>query len=299
MKRIDRVRTVLPRQTGRMAGAQLDDRRKGRSILIPAQQTGGEAIGKILKAQEAERRRIARELHDEFGQHLTGLRFDLAWLRNNLGQQPRTANAHSLIKRTEAMLAAVDALMASVRHTATALHPCILDDLGLLPAVEWLAKDFQTRTNIQCTTLIDPVLSDLNMTVDSSTALFRIVQEVLTNVVRHAQASTVNITMFERAEDLVLELADNGKGINRHQMKQRGSFGLRGIHERVVLLGGTVNIVGEPGHGTTVSITLPHATIVEARTGTMHEQSPPFRMSPLASRERKGDSYPWKTSPTE
>lgn len=238
---------------------------------MPSQQSRVEDLGRTLKAQEAERRRIARELHDEFGQHLTGLKFDLTWLRSNLAQQLRTSHGNPLIKKVEVMIAAVDALMASIRNTATSLHPSILDDLGLLPALEWLARDFQARTNIRCTTVIDPALSDIQMTVESSTALYRIVQELLTNVARHARASTVNISLFERAGELVLDLVDNGKGIDRHQMKQRGSLGLRGIRDRVSLLNGTMTIVGEPGLGTTVSITLTYAVVVEKGPGIMHE----------------------------
>lgn len=279
LKRMVRVRTAPSRTPGRMADGRFNDQQKGGPTLMPAQQSRGEDLRKLFKVQEAERRRIARELHDEFGQHLTGLKFDLTWLRSNLGQRPRAVNPASLIKKTEAMIAAVEALMVSIRQTATSLHPSMLDDLGLLPAVECLAKEFQTRTGIQCSTLIDPALGDLKITLDSSTALYRIVQEFLTNVVRHAQASAVNITLFERTEELVLELVDNGKGIDRHQMKQRGSLGLRGMCDRVAMLDGTVAIVGEPGHGTTISITLPFAALIEGKAGSLDEHPHAVRTS--------------------
>lgn len=240
---------------------------------MPSQESRVADLSKILTAQEAERRRIARELHDEFGQHLTGLKFDLTWLRSNLVQQHRTAHANSLIKKVDTMIVAVDALTASVHNTATSLHPSILDDLGLLPALEWLAGDFQARTNIRCTTVIDPALSDTQMTIETSTALYRIVQELLTNVARHAQASAVNISLFERGGELVLDLADNGKGIDRRQMKQRGALGLRGIRDRVSMLNGTMTIVGEPGHGTTVSLTLACAAMTGHGPVAMHKHS--------------------------
>lgn len=243
---------------------------QGDGLTLSSAKPRDESLCKILAAQESERRRIARDLHDEFGQVLTGLKFDLAWLRNNLVLLPATSKTGSLLKKTESMVASVNALMDSIRKTASSLHPSILDDLGLLHALEWLVNDFRTRTKIACKVRIDPALSDFEMAIESSTALYRIVQELLTNVARHARASTVSISLSERAGQLILELADNGKGIEQDRITQSGSLGLRGVLERVSMLDGTMRIVGEPGFGTAISITLPHPTIVNKNKVTPH-----------------------------
>jgi signal transduction histidine kinase len=232
---------------------------QGDGLALPSAKSRDQSL-KILAAQESERRRIARDLHDEFGQVLTGLKFDLAWLRNQLVLLPTTGKTGSLLKKTKSMMVSVDALMASVRKTARSLHPSILDDLGLLHALEWLVNDFRTRNKIACKVHIDPSLCDFKMTIESSTALYRIVQELLTNVARHAQASAVSISLSERAGQLILELVDDGRGIEQDRITQSDSLGLRGVQERVSMLDGTIRIVGKPGLGTVILITLPHAT---------------------------------------
>ncbi|WP_455389178.1 sensor histidine kinase [Petrachloros mirabilis] len=242
----------------------------GKPMASLSRQPPGDDARRILEVRECERRRIARELHDEFGQRLTGLKFDLTWLRKCLAIQPRSVTTDSLVNKTESMMDSVDALIASIRNTATSLHPAILDNLGLLPALEWLVSDFRARTNIQCKADIDPALSNSKMTIESATALYRIVQELLTNVARHAEASTVTIALSERSEGLVLHLVDDGKGFSHHQAKRKSSLGLRGIRERISMLEGTMAIVGKSGFGTAVSITLPHAAIVKDRAGIMH-----------------------------
>ena len=242
----------------------------GKSMTPLSRQPPGEDVRRILEVRECERRRIARELHDEFGQRLTGLKFDLTWLRKCLAIQPSSVTSDSLVNKTEAMMHSVDALIASVRNTATSLHPAILDDLGLLPALDWLVSDFRARTTIKCNVDIDPAISNSKLTIETATALYRIVQELLTNVARHAEASTVTIALSEQSDGLVLHLVDNGKGFGRHQPKQPSSFGLRGIRERVSMLEGTMAIVGKSGFGTAISITLPHPAIVKNPGGIMH-----------------------------
>jgi PAS domain S-box-containing protein len=185
------------------------------------------------RAAEEERRRIARELHDEFGQALTGLKFDLAWCDMALTQSSAPPDVGDLLKKVQAMSGSVDALLGSVRATAAALRPAMLDDLGLVPALESLIATVQHRT------------------------LFRIAQELLTNVMRHAAASQVRMRLYQHDGKVSIEVTDNGKGIIPERMATPRSFGLRGMQERASLLGGLFQIVGTPGVGTTACASVP------------------------------------------
>ncbi|HKO31594.1 MAG TPA: histidine kinase [Nitrospiraceae bacterium] len=211
------------------------------------------------RAAEEERRRIARELHDEFGQALTGLKFDLAWFGMKLTESSAPTGSRDLLNKVQAMSGSVDALLASVRATAAALRPAMLDDLGLVPALECLATTFRLRTGSHCTLDVAPALSSIVLPSETSTALFRIAQELLTNVMRHAGASQVHIRLYESYGQVMLEMTDNGRGIPRERMTTSDSFGLRGIQERASLLGGHFHIVGTSGVGTTACTSVPVA----------------------------------------
>jgi PAS domain S-box-containing protein len=210
-------------------------------------------------ATEEERRRIARELHDEFGQSLTGLKFDLAWFRKTLSHPSIPTGSTDLPNKVQAMSGSVDALLESLRATVAALRPAILDDLGLVPALESLATTFQFRTGTRCVLDVVPELSSMMLPSETSVALFRIAQESLTNVMRHAAASQVRIRLYQGDGRVTLEVTDNGKGITRERMSKPDSFGLRGMQERVSLLGGHFHIVGTLGVGTTARASVPVA----------------------------------------
>jgi signal transduction histidine kinase len=210
-------------------------------------------------ASEEERRRIARELHDEFGQALTGLKFDLAWLGRKLTQSPAPTGGTDLLNKVQAMSGSVDALLESVRATAASLRPAMLDDLGLIPALECLATTFQLRTGARCAIDVAPTLSSRELPAEVSVALFRIAQELLTNVMRHAAASHVRIRLYQGNGRVTLEVTDNGKGIAHERMTRSDSFGLRGMQERASLLGGHFHIVGTPGVGTRACASVPVA----------------------------------------
>jgi len=209
------------------------------------------------KIADEERRRIARELHDEFGQALTGLKFDLAWFSKKLSQLPPPTGSTDLPNKVQAMSGSVDALLESLRATAAALRPAMLDDLGLVPALESLATTFQHRTGARCLLDMAPELSSMKLSSETSAALFRIAQESLTNVMRHAAASQVRIRLYQGDGRVTLEVTDNGKGITRERMAKPDSFGLRGMQERVSLLGGHFHIVGTLGVGTTARASVP------------------------------------------
>ena len=209
------------------------------------------------RAVEEERRRIARELHDEFGQALTGLKFDLAWFGRTLAQSPAPTGGEDLLNRVQSMSGSVDALLESVRAKAASLRPAMLDDLGLVPALECLATTFQDRMDAHCAIDVAPELLSITLPSEVSAALFRIAQELLTNVMRHAAASQVQIRLYQDGGTVTLEVIDNGKGITNERMTRPQSFGLRGMQERASLLGGRFHIEGESGVGTRAYASLP------------------------------------------
>jgi PAS domain S-box-containing protein len=209
------------------------------------------------RAAEEERRRIARELHDEFGQALTGLKFDLAWFGMTLTQSPAPTRSGDVLNKVRSMSRSVDALLESIRATAAALRPAMLDDLGLVPALECLATTFQHRTGAGCSIDVAPELSSIALPSEVSATLFRIAQELLTNVMRHAAASQVHMRLYQERARVTLEVTDNGKGIARERMTQPHSFGLRGMRERASLLGGHFQITGTAGVGTTACASVP------------------------------------------
>jgi PAS domain S-box-containing protein len=201
-------------------------------------------------AREEERTRMAREIHDEFGQALTALKMDSVWLAKRLLKSQAV-----LRQKVDSMLELIDGTIQMVRRIATELRPGLLDDLGLAAAIEWQAQDFAERTGIQCGLR----LSDANIAYDRdlATAVFRILQETLTNVIRHAEATQICVELDDRPDELVLIVQDNGKGITQSQISDHTSLGLIGMRERARFWGGDVKFQGEPGQGTTVTVRIP------------------------------------------
>jgi PAS domain S-box-containing protein len=214
-------------------------------------------VHRAQRAVEEERRRIARELHDEFGQTLTGLKFDLAWFGRRLAQSPAPTGGEALLNKVHAMSGSVDALLESVHGTAAALRPVMLDDLGLVPALECLVATLQSHTSARCAIDVAPGFSSIALPSETSAALFRIAQELLTNVTRHAAASQVHIRLHQDTARVTLEVTDNGKGIAHERMTTPDSFGIRGMQERATLLGGHFHIIGALGVGTTGIVSIP------------------------------------------
>jgi len=214
--------------------------------------------GHLQSVREEEGTRIALEIHDELGQALTGLRMDLTWLGSRLRQDQK-----SLLKRIQAMSKLIDATIQAVRRISTELRPRVLDDIGLMAALEWQAQDFQTRTGIRCK--FSSRVEELSLDQDRSTAVFRIFQETLTNVVRHAHATSVNISLRDNAGNLILEVRDNGKGIADGEISDARSLGLLGMRERAALFGGEVDISGIAGRGTRVTVRIPLRKSEEVR----------------------------------
>ena len=212
--------------------------------------------GKLEAGREEERIRISREIHDEFGEALTSQKLGLMWIRQRLAGLPQPAETmEPLISKIDFLSTLADGTAKRVRRLCTELRPPILDDLGLPAAVEWQAREFQARTNIQCHVNPDDTASDLKN--EPATAVFRIFQEILTNVARHAGATRVEVVLKEDDENLMLQVTDNGKGIPDHKLAGGGSLGLLGMRERASLLGGRLAIHGSPGRGTSVNVSIP------------------------------------------
>ena len=210
--------------------------------------------GHLEGAREAERARIAREVHDEFGQLLTGFKYDLSWMEKKLSAKPETPRAQ-LLEKVRGMGELLNGMVQSVRRIAAELRPGVLDDLGLAAAVEWQTREFQQRTNIKAQ--VGAALADREPRREVATALFRILQEALTNVARHAKAANVRVSLREESACFVLEVIDDGCGITEAELGKASAFGLLGMRERVMPLRGRCEIHGAPGQGTTVWVSVP------------------------------------------
>ena len=208
-----------------------------------------ELSARLQSVREEERTRISRAIHDELGQTLTGLKMDVAWLQSHLDPlQP------ALLAKTRAMSDLIDTTIQTVRRISTELRPGILD-LGLVATIEWQLQEFQIRTGIESKLISAP--KEMALDADGSTTAFRILQEILTNVIRHAQATQVEVTLEETATFLALQVRDNGRGITESEIDSPKSIGLLGMQERARLRGGEVHLHGSPGRGTTVIVRLP------------------------------------------
>lgn len=206
----------------------------------------------ILSAREQEGTRIAREIHDELGSALTSLKWDLEGIDKAISTARDQSQLLPVRKRIEEMSRLMDTTINVVRRIASELRPSVLDDLGLGEALEWQAQQFQERTGIICK--CDSSLQDVHLSEEQATAVFRIFQEALTNILRHAQATLVRFVMQEDVEEFRLTITDNGRGITNEEKFGQRSLGLLGMRERAYLIGGTVEISGSKGKGTVVTV---------------------------------------------
>ena len=204
--------------------------------------------------REEERTHIAREVHDVLGQALTGLKMDVAWLDEKLVAQKTPPDA-ALCHKTHSMMRLIDTTVQSVQRIASQLRPALLDDFGLEAAIEWQVQEFEERTAIHCDCVSS--LDDLTLPPEQATAVFRIFQEALTNIARHAAASRVSILLEENAGYLVLEVQDNGRGMEPLDMTNIKSLGILGMQERARLVGGAITINGDASKGTIVTVRVP------------------------------------------
>ncbi|MBI3799492.1 MAG: PAS domain S-box protein [Deltaproteobacteria bacterium] len=257
------IRTVLHYENdaqgklARIVGTALDitERKRAEEQILRSLEQLHALTARLQVIREEERTRIAREIHDELGQTLTGLKMDLAWLNKRVVNTNDGALRELLLSKTRTMAQLTDTIIHTVRRIATDLRPGVLDNLGLLAALEWQAQDFQKRTDIACH--LKTSLEEVALDPEGTTAVFRIFQETLTNVARHAHATAVDVKVSEDAGNLVLEVHDNGRGITESEITAGTSLGLLGIRERVLLVGGEVTVKGTPGAGTSVIVQVP------------------------------------------
>jgi PAS domain S-box-containing protein len=248
---------ILRDADGRSAsvlGTLLDftERKLAETKLEKSRQSLRELARHLQSVREEERAGIAREIHDELGQGLTALKIDVVRLRSRIGGREEDQAVAELI---DSMLGSIDTTIDAVQRVMAELRPSILDDLGLVAAVEWQTEQFQQRTGIACTLELPDEETDLAQ--ETKTALFRILQESLTNVARHSGATQVEVSMERRDRWLTLTVADNGKGISPLDLESNRSFGLLGMRERAQVSGGWIDIQGKPDGGSSVRVRIP------------------------------------------
>ena len=209
----------------------------------------------LQAAREEERTHVAREIHDELGQNLTGLKMDISFLHELVEEKVQQEDKNVILDKINSTSKLLDSTVKTVRKISSDLRPAVLDSLGLLPAIEWLTEEFQQRMGIECECFI--TVESVSLPVNHQTTFFRILQESLTNVMRHANATRVSVEFGKDNENYVLTVKDNGKGINTADFEKNNSFGLIGIRERAHLFGGEAEINGEAGKGTTITVRIP------------------------------------------
>jgi len=203
----------------------------------------------LQEVREKERTTIAREIHDELGQILTALKMNLSWVGSQYGDHGQ------LSEKTKSMITLVDATIQKVKRITTELRPDILDHLGITAAIEWQSAEFSKLTGIPCTVTMES--GEIVLPSKQTTQIFRIFEEILTNIIRHAGATQVHVRFHRKDQSVILAVQDNGKGITTAELQSPGSFGIMGIRERVHALGGWLRITGSPDAGTRVTVEIP------------------------------------------
>lgn len=240
--RLDGTRAIC------LIASDLSEVKRAEQEVLASSEQLRKLAARLVSVREEERTRIAREVHDELGQSLTAVKMDLAWLAGRL--PPKNTQMHKRIRSTRQVASRI---IESIRRISTELRPGVLD-LGLAAAVEWQVQEFQARTGIQCKLRL---LTQEVFAPEISTTLFRILQETLTNVARHAKATQVEVVEQKQGDRLVLRIRDNGRGFDPADPSISKSLGLLGMRERAAILGGRVNIDSAPGKGATVTAWVP------------------------------------------
>ena len=225
----------------------ITERRQAEETLQRSRDQLRALTARVQRVREEERTRVAREIHDELGQDLTAIKIDLSSLSQEFSADKK--------QQCESILKLVDETIQSLRRISTELRPAILDAAGLVAAIEWAVEEFGARTGTKCRLDLPP--DDVVIDQERATALFRILQETLTNVARHANATEVKVRLAKADGTLTLEVHDNGKGVGRAQLSHSASLGILGMRERALVLGGKLTITGGPGKGTTVRVQIP------------------------------------------
>lgn len=228
----------------------ITEKTKAEAMLKKSYEEIRQLASRLQDIREEERASMAREIHDELGQQLTGLKMDISWLarRKDVDEIQRE-------HKIKEILLFIDGTVNTVRKLSAELRPSILDDLGLVEALEWWSSEFEKRSGISCN--FQPPEQSLEVPSRLAIGLFRIYQESLTNVARHANAKTVFSKLEAANNQLILEITDDGKGFDTSTIGHKKTLGLLGMKERTLMMGGTYEITSEPGNGTTVTIAAP------------------------------------------
>jgi len=238
----------------------ITERKRSELELIESGQRLRELSSHMVQIEERQRASIAREIHDEIGSSLTGIKIDLAWLKAELAEQLESRpEVRSKMQDVEKL---VDNTAAVSRRLIKALRPSILDH-GVVPAIQWQLLEFERRFGIRCH--FDPPVNEPTLTEEQSVAVFRILQEALNNVAKHAAATQVEVTVFKRKKELTIEIRDNGRGLPDGKAERAGSFGVIGMRERIASLGGWLEIAGAPGKGVSLMIGIPYGVQKQLR----------------------------------
>ena len=206
---------------------------------------------RLQMIREEERATVSREIHDDLGQTLTALKMDISWMKKNSGMTEEMRAS-----QMDVMLGLTDSAIQTVKRIATELRPGILDDLGLVSAIEWQTKEFQNRSGIKCN--FEIMVDEFTIEDEISIAVFRIFQESLTNIARHSQATKVEVTIKKAGDFLLVEISDNGVGISKEQINSSKSLGLIGMNERVSVFRGKLTISRKANGGTVVRVYIPN-----------------------------------------
>jgi PAS domain S-box-containing protein len=231
--------------------SDITERKRGEELLVLQREQLRALAERLQWVREEDRKKVARDLHDQIGQILTAIKMDMIWMTRHLPE----SEGEVLARLTESIQLINDGVKA-VRTICSGLRPGVLDDLGLAAAIEWQASEFVSRNGVQCQVTVPPI--DLHLDGDRATATFRIFQECLTNVIRHAQAKAVRVALYQEEESILLVVEDDGIGFSESGFSNSlGSLGLLGMKERAQFCGGDVQISSSPGNGTTVTVRVP------------------------------------------
>jgi len=231
--------------------SDITERKRGEESLVLQREQLRALAERLQWVREEDRKSVARDLHDQIGQILTAIKMDMSWMSRRLPQ-----SEGEVLARLKESIQLINDGVKAVRTICSGLRPGVLDDLGLAAAIEWQASEFTSRNGVLCQVSVPPV--DLHLDGDRATATFRIFQECLTNVIRHAQAKTVRVALCEENENIVLVVEDDGIGFSEPNLSDSlGSLGLLGMKERAQFCGGEVRISSSPGNGTTVTVRVP------------------------------------------
>jgi len=227
----------------------ISDRRTAEQEILQSRERLRDLAAHLQVIREQERGQIAREIHDELGQALTALKMDIHWLAH------RMSDDESIIKKSRVMSTSIDNIIQAVKRISSELRPVLLEDFGLLAAIQWQLEQFEERTGIHCKLVSDR--DDIVLEKAGSIAIYRIFQETLTNIARHAGASEVEVSLGKSATAFEMMVCDDGRGITLGQISDSRSFGLIGMRERVHSLVGHISINGVKDQGTVIRVTIP------------------------------------------